>query len=188
MVLQLFFSVMLFFFLTLITEATSKVKLCKSGCAELETRCSCALWAETFEVGVKKKRLFGLCSILTFCPLNVSVVTVYLQNGFISWIWLPYDRGEMQCVRLRVCQPRRPKWRQPSRFAVQTRTILVEMLHKCFSQYREIALPSSGPEGWMASKSDCNCEGMLVHHLILLPSVKLTEPGASPYFVRKSWM
>lgn len=91
-------------------------------------------------------------------------------------------------VRLCVCQPRRPKWRQPSRFAVQTRTILVEMLHKCFSQFREIALPSSGPEDWMASKSDCNCEGMLVHHLILLPSVKLTEPGVSPYFARKSWM
>lgn len=91
-------------------------------------------------------------------------------------------------LRLCVCQPHRPKWRQPSRFAVQTRTILVEMLHKCFSQFREIALPSSGPEDWMASKSDCNCEGMLVHHLILLPSVKLIEPGVSPYFARKSWM
>lgn len=91
-------------------------------------------------------------------------------------------------LRLCVCQPHRPKWRQPSRFAVQTRTILVEMLHKCFSQFREIALPSSGPEDWMASKSDCNCEGMLVHHLILLPSAKLIEPGVSPYFARKSWM
>ena len=67
--------------------------------------------------------------VSTFCPHNVSVVTVYLQNGLISWVWLPNDSGEILCVCVCVCvcvwsaNPIGPKWRQPSRFAVETRTI-----------------------------------------------------------------
>ena len=87
--------------------------------------------------------------VSTFCPHNVSVVTVYLQNGLISWVWLPNDSGEILCVCVCVCvcdlptpsalnegSPRALRWR-PGLF-------LGEMLHKCFSQYGGVALPSSG--------------------------------------------
>lgn len=186
-------------FLTLIfvpqDEVTLKLKLCKSGCVFLNHRSEleispflCSL-NRTSEVSVKTfGTLFHLNFLSPRCFRCHSLLTEWAY-----FIEFGLHMTVVKCrvclfVRLCVCQPRRPKWRQPSRFAVQTRTILVEMLHKCFSQFREIALPSSGPEDWMASKSDCNCEGMLVHHLILLPSVKLTEPGVSPYFARKSWM
>lgn len=186
-------------FLTLIfvpqDEETLKLKLCKSGCgfsnhrSELEISPFLRSLNRTSEVSVKT---FGTLFHLNFlsprcfrCHSLLAEWAYFIEFGLHMTV--------VKCrvclfLRLCVCQPRRPKWRQPSRFAVQTRTILVEMLHKCFSQFREIALPSSGPEDWMASKSDCNCEGMLVHHFILLPSVKLTEPGVSPYFARKSWM
>lgn len=52
------------------------------------------------------------------------------------------------CVYIGVCVPTNlfgPNEGSFSASAVQTRTILVEMLHKCFSQLREIAAAHSGP-------------------------------------------
>lgn len=87
------------------------------------------------------------------------ILSEFIEKCFHCHGLIPYDFGYpwqwwkaaylcvCVCVRVCVCfcQPHRPKWRQLSHSAVQTRTILVEILHKCFSQYREIALPSSGP-------------------------------------------
>lgn len=123
----------------------------------MKSRRSCALWTGHLKSVWKH---LGLCSIWTFCPLDVSVVTVYLQNGLISlnlartWQW-----WNAECVCLCVCacaNPVGPNEGSPLALRCRPELFLVEMLHKCFSQFREIALPSSGPEDWMASKSDCN--------------------------------
>lgn len=69
--------------------------------SELEISRSCALWTGHLKSVWKH---LGLCSIWTFCPLDVSVVTVYLQNGLISlnlactWQW-----WNAECVCFCVC-------------------------------------------------------------------------------------
>lgn len=102
-------------------------------------------WVIQHAVKVKKSSDFIFIWIYrNLCP----TLMLSLSRSHSIWLWLPLTvvKGSLSvCVCVCVCQPHRPKWRQLSCSAVQTRTILVEILHKCFSQYREIALPSSGP-------------------------------------------
>lgn len=82
-----------------------------------------------------------------FVPCSVSFVTVCLQKELIPWFF-----GFLMCVPTGLFCPNEGSF---SASAVQTRTILVEMLHKCFSQLREIAAAArSGPEAeWNPSSA-----------------------------------
>lgn len=120
-------------------------------------------------------------------PLSQSTY----RMGLFHWIWLAHDSGEMQsvsvCAFVRVPTPSAQMKAALSLCGADQNYFWSKCCtNVSLSLEKLLCLHLDQRTGWHLSPTVT--EGMLVHHLISLPCVKLTEPGVSPYFARKSWM